>query len=172
MRAMIFILIWLLAVPAFVPAVAGDEGWVAKRIEQAMSDYEAGNYRAARVEFQRAADHGSAIAETMLGSMYASGTGVPVHNAVAAGYFYRAANRGYGPAQLALSDVYASGRGVRVSAHQAFFWATLALEADNVDIVEKARGRLAALSSRLLPGDIQKLREEAEEWRPRARRFR
>lgn len=98
----------------------------ATRFERAVEAYEQGRFKAARNHFQALADQGSAIAETMLGTMYAEGRGVKADSATAAVYFYRAANRGYAPAQLALADAYAKGKGTWRDLPGAYMWARLA----------------------------------------------
>jgi len=159
----------LLALTA--PSFAGAD-WASARLEGAMSAYHAGDYRAARRGFQRLAEHGSAIAETMLGVMYANGYGVPASPAVAAGWFRRAASRGYGPAQIALSDAFARGQGVERDTREAYFWALAATTGGDRSAVAPGRARVHALGKALSPENRAQIAEDVQNWRPRAQRQR
>ncbi|WP_374594074.1 tetratricopeptide repeat protein [Sphingosinicella sp.] len=166
--ALLLALLLALAAPSF----AGTGGWAAARLEGAMSAYHTGDYRTARRGFQRLAEHGSAIAETMLGVMYAKGRGVRENHAVAAGWFHRAASRGYGPAQIALSDAFARGHGVGRDTGGAYFWALAATIGGDRSAEASGRVRLKALGKFLSPEDRAEIGEDVHNWRPRAQRQR
>jgi hypothetical protein len=166
-----FALLFALAVPSFA-GVAATNDWASARLEGAMSAYQAGDFRAARRGFQRLAEHGSAIAETMLGVMYAKGRGVPESPAVAAGWFHRAASRGYGPAQIALSDAFARGRGVSRDPGDAYFWALAATTGGDRSAEASGRIRVNVLGKILSPEDRAEISEEVHHWRPLAQRVR
>lgn len=155
-----------------VPSFAGASDWASARLESAMSAYHAGDYRAARRGFQRLAEHGSAIAETMLGVMYAKGHGVRVSPAVAAGWFHRAASRGYGPAQIALSDAFAHGNGVSRDIGDAYFWALAATAGGDRSAEAPGRMRVKTLGKSLSLETRAKIDEDVHNWRPRAQRQR
>ena len=157
-------LLLALLVFAATPAAAAPDN--AKRFERAVAAYEVGRFKAARAEFQRLADQGSAIAETMLGTMYAEGRGVKADPATAAAYFYRAANRGYAPAQLALADAYAKGRGTWPDLPGACMWARLA-QVRGFGATAAAGGATAAALARRIDED-QRLRADrwVRNWRP------
>jgi hypothetical protein len=162
MRMLILVVAVALATPAYA------ERWAEVRMREAVAAYAAGDYAKARHGFAQLANHGSAIAETMLGVMYADGKGVPPSATVAAAYFYRAANRGYGPAQLALSDAYLAGQGVRADAAKAYFWARLAATGGDRSAQVEARARLRQLDAALDPRTIAAVAARVRDWRPRA----
>ncbi len=58
------------------------------------------------------AEQGNARAQTMLGYMYAEGTGVPQDDAEALKWYRLAAEQEGGFAQFALGEMYSAGRGV------------------------------------------------------------
>lgn len=151
----------LLAAPAF--AAAPDN---AARFERAVAAYDAGRFKAARADFQLLADQGSAIAETMLGTMYAEGRGAKADPATAAVYFYRAANRGYAPAQLALADAYAKGRGTYQDLPGAYMWARLAQVRGHGATAEAGRTAAAALAKRLTEDQRRSADRWVLNWRP------
>jgi hypothetical protein len=158
-----FLPILLLAL-ATAPAAAAPDN--ARRFERAVAAYEVGRFKAARAEFQALADQGSAVAETMLGTMYAEGRGVKGDAATAAAYFYRAANRGYAPAQLALADAYAKGRGTWPNLPGAYMWARLA-QVRGYGATAATGGATAAALARRIDED-QRLRADrwVRNWRP------
>lgn len=159
----------LLALAA--PSFAGGD-WASARLENAMSAYRTGDYRAAQRGFQRLAEHGSAVAETMLGVIYAEGRGVRANPAVAAGWFRRAASRGYGPAQIALSDAFARGSGVGRDTRAAYFWALAATIGGDRSAETSGRTRVAALGKHLSAEVRAEISADVHNWRPRAQRLR
>jgi TPR repeat protein len=146
------------------PAVAQPGN--AERFERAVAAYEAGHFKAARADFQLLADQGSAIAETMLGTIYAEGRGVKADPATAAAYFYRAANRGYAPAQLALADAYAKGRGTYRDLPGAYMWARLAQVRGHGATAETGRTTAAALAKRIDDDQRRRADRWVLNWRP------
>ncbi len=85
------------------PAWAGfDEG---------MAAYERGDFETALREWEPLAEQGDAQAQTRLGSMYATGDGVPNDYPVAARWYQKAAEQGNAEAQVALGNMhYRCGR--------------------------------------------------------------
>ena len=138
----------------------------AARFERAVSAYDAGRFKAARADFQALADQGSAIAETMLGTMYAEGRGAKADPATAAAYFYRAANRGYAPAQLALADAYAKGRGTYRDLPGAYMWARLAQVRGHGATVQAGRAAAGALARQLTDDQRRRADRWVLNWRP------
>ena len=92
-----------LLVSVAAPAWAGfDEGLAA---------YERGDYESALREWEPLADQGGAQAQTRLGSMYATGDGVPMDYPKAARWYQNAAEQGNAEAQVALGNMhYRCGR--------------------------------------------------------------
>ena len=150
----------LFAAPAF--AVSDN----VERLDRAVIAYDAGRFRAARADFQALADQGSAIAETMLGTMYAEGRGAQPDAATAAVYFYRAANRGYAPAQLALADAYARGRGTYVDVPEAYMWARLAQVRGYGATAEAGRAAATRFARRLTDDQRRRADRWVLNWRP------
>jgi uncharacterized protein len=136
------------------------------RFERAVAAYHAGQFRTARTEFKELANQGSAIAETMLGTMYAEGQGVKPDAATAVIYFYRAAHRGYAPAQLALSDAFAKGRGTDPSPVAAYKWARLAQVRGHGATAEASKATVAKLAETITPEQRRKADRAVLNWRP------
>jgi TPR repeat protein len=153
----------LLAIVA-APAIAAPDN--ALRFKRAVVAYEAGRFKAARHDFQALADQGSAIAETMLGTMYADGRGARRDPATAAVYFYRAANRGYAPAQLALADAYAKGKGTWRDLPGAYMWARLAQVRGEGATAQAGRETAATLARRIGEAERRRADRWVRNWRP------
>ena len=157
---------------ALVAPAAGEPNWASARLERALAAYEKGDYAAAQRSFQRLSEHGSAVAETMLGVMYSTGRGVPVNHAVAAAWFRRAASRGYGPAQVALSDAFVHGHGVAKDTRAAFFWALTATVGGDRSAETSGRARARKLAELIPSDEREEIAENVRNWRPRAQRQR
>lgn len=125
-----------------------------------LSAYAAHDFVAARNDFRTLADDGSAIGETMLGTMYARGQGVRRDAAAAAAYYCRAAHRGYPPAQLAFAQALAHGDGVAVDRRAAAMWIRLA--ADRGDARVAAAARRTATTLAVAPASA----DDVANWRP------
>lgn len=147
-----------------VPALAAPDNAV--RFDRAVAAYEAGQFRVARHEFKALAAQGSAIAETMLGTMYATGKGVKADPGTAVAYFYRAAHRGYAPAQLALSDAFAKGMGTVPDLGAAYKWARLSQVRGYGATAEVSRAAVAELAAKITPDERRKVDREVLNWRP------
>jgi TPR repeat protein len=126
-----------------------------------MSAYGAGDFTAARRAFESLADDGSAIGETMLGTLYAHGQGVRRDPAAAAAYYCRAANRGYAPAQLAFAKALARGDGVAADRVAAWRWLRLAEQRGDARTVAAATAEAARLTAAAPPPA-----DDTADWRP------
>lgn len=146
------------------PALAAPDN--ATRFGSAVAAYEAGRFKAARHDFKALADQGSAIAETMLGTMYAEGRGVKADPATAAAYFYRAANRGYAPAQLALANAYAEGRGTYRDLPGAYMWARLAQVRGHGATADTGRAAAGVLGKKIDADQRRRADRWVLNWRP------
>lgn len=164
MRFLFTLLLMLCAAPASAGLYPAD--WAADRLQQGLSAYDAGRFHEARKHFALLADHGSAVAETMLGVMYARGRGVKADPATAAAYFYRAANRGYPPAQLALADALARGQGVKADSEAAYFWTRLAQQRGDARIASRARNYAQRLAAALTKPTLEEIERSLIGWRP------
>jgi len=72
--------------------------------------------------YRNAAEQGSVLDQTMLGSCYEYGNGVPKDAAEAVKWYRKAAERGYQPAQILLGFCYQNGHGVATNEAQAVYW--------------------------------------------------
>ena len=88
----------------------------------AFEAYKQGDYAIALRELQPLAEQGNAAAQTILGSMYANGMGVPQDDSQAAFWYRNAAEQGDAKAQALLGRMYNSGEGVLQDYSQAVFW--------------------------------------------------
>ena len=147
-----------LALLAAMPVAAAPPSAI---LTHGLTAYSAGRYVDARRDFRALADDGSAIGETMLGTMYAHGQGVRRDPAAAAGYYSRAAHRGYAPAQLAFARALAHGQGVTVDRRAAWLWLRLAAKRGDARVVAAARAEATALAE-IAPAPP----DTTEDWRP------
>ena len=76
------------------------------------------------------ADKGDAQAQLQLGSLYATGAGVPRDSVKAFKWHRKAAEQGEAPAQLLLAMEYADGRGVKPDQTEAARWLRKAADQD------------------------------------------
>lgn len=132
----------------------------------ALEAYRGGHFSEARRRFRALADADSAIAETMLGTMYARGEGVRADSATASAYYFRAAQRGYAPAQLALAQAFEAGSGVRLDHNLAWIWARRAQQRGDPRVAAAAAQLLAALGARRSAADRAGLEAQVAAWRP------
>ena len=84
------------------------------------------------LETRRLAEQGDAIAQSILGFMYANGEGVPEDDAEAVRWFRMAAEQGDATAQSNLGFMYANGEGVPENDAEAVRWYRMAAEQGDV----------------------------------------
>lgn len=149
----------LLIVPAATPPVS-------TALAAALDHYRGGRFTEARACFRALADVDSAIAETMLGTMYARGEGVRADQATASAYYFRAAQRGYAPAQLALARAFETGQGVTQDHSQAWLWARRAQQRGDPHVVAAATAVLARFGAGRPVSERASLDAGVNEWRP------
>lgn len=82
----------------------------------------AGNYEAALREVKSLALRGNPEAQSILGTMYANGQGVPVNLAKAFAWTRKAAEKGFANAQYNLGIMYDNGVGVSQNYKEAAVW--------------------------------------------------
>ena len=157
MRVWVFGALLALAAP-----LSAATPWAQGVLDAGLSAYAAGDYGQAHVQFTKLANHGSAIGETMLGTMYARGQGVAPDPATAATYWFRAASRGYAPGQLAL----AAGKGVNRDTDDAWVWAQLAAARGDAALRAEALELAKRLEMALAPDEVEALTRRVEGWRP------
>lgn len=138
----------------------------ANRLAAAMEAFASHRDREAAAGFRALTDENSAIAETMLGVMYASGRAGGRDAETAVAYWWRAAARGYAPAQLALARAMEDGAGVARDPRAAFFWATIAGRRGEGPTRSAAQTLARELALRLDARARADLVNAADKWRP------
>ena len=161
MRVWVFGALLALAAP-----LSAATPWAQGVLDAGFAAYAAGDYGQAHAQFTKLANHGSAIGETMLGTMYARGQGVAADHATAATYWFRAASRGYAPGQLALARALAAGKGVSRDTDDAWVWAQLAAARGDAALRAEALELANRLELALAPAKVEALTRRVEGWRP------
>ncbi len=90
--------------------------------EDAKSAYDRRDYATVLQLLRPLADEGNARAQTLVGTLYGGGLGVPKDDAKAAQWYRKAAEQGHVDAQYLLGYVYQSGWGVAKDAATAMIW--------------------------------------------------
>ena len=89
---------------------------------KALLAYSRGEYATALGIYRPLADHGQALAEYILGLMYANGQGVPKDYAEALKWHLKAAEQGEAKAQFSVGLMYFKGLGTEKNLAEAFKW--------------------------------------------------
>ena len=118
----------LFAAAAMLLVTVGTLPAAAQTFDAAVEAYERGDYATALAGLQNYAEQGNALAQSILGLMYANGKGVPKDDAEAVQWFRLAAEQGTALAQFTLGFMYASGQGVPKDDAEAVRWFRLAAE--------------------------------------------
>ena len=119
---------------------------------------------------REAAEYGVAVAQYVLGAMYASGRGVAQDDTLAAQWYRRAADQGDSRAEHNLALMYTTGRGVQQDDAEAVRWFRRAADQG----VPEAQNNLAAMYARGrgVPRDdleaVQWYRKAVEQGSPQA----
>jgi TPR repeat protein len=128
--------------------------------------FERQDYARAAAIFSREAERGQAAAQTYLGSMYASGRGVPQDDVAAAQWLRRAADQGYPAAQFLLGLMVDKGHGVK----QDFVEAEVLLDLAAAHADPKQRDYWTrirnAVAGKLTRDELAEAQKRALEWRP------
>ncbi len=93
--------------------------------------YKSGDYATALHEFKPLAEQGNADAQSYLGSMYATGFGVPKNYTKSVKWYRMAANQGDADGQTNMGIMYKNGYGVPLDYKAAAKWYSLAAEQGN-----------------------------------------
>jgi TPR repeat protein len=109
--------------------------------QKGLTAYESGDYATALREWTPLAKQGDAIAQTLLGTMYDEGQGVPQDNKTAVKWYRLAAKQGVSSAQFSLGLMYANGDGVPQDYKTAVKWYRLSAEQGNAN----AQGNLGVM---------------------------
>lgn len=117
-------------------------------MEQARDLMEAGDYAAAKAQFEIYARSGNAEAEELIGVMYALGLGVAKDDVRAFDWYLRASLKGHAGAQSGLGWYYEVGRGLpEPDLVRAYLWYALSAiggDVDAPDSLEEITPRLTA----------------------------
>ena len=134
-----------LLVTLAAPAWAGlREGWAA---------YDRGDYATAMQELRPVAEQGDAYAQSLLGTMYYDGEGVPQDYALAVEWYRKAAEQGQPFAAYNLGNLYFFGEGVPQDLVHAFIWYDRA-----------ASQRRDAVAMLMTPAQIAEAQKLARKW--------
>jgi hypothetical protein len=95
--------------------------------------YNANEYSESARWFRAAASRGSASAQTMLGEMYRTGTGVERDDFLARRWFRKAGEQGNVKAQMLLGNMYRYGNGASRDNAKALLWFSRASDQGNAD---------------------------------------
>ncbi len=100
-------------------AIVRDDPAIKQIMIRANSQYKAGNFNSAAINYQKAAMMGSARAQNALAVMYTEGRGVSKDFGEATNWFKKAANQGLPDAEYNLARMYYKGKGVSKNLKQA-----------------------------------------------------
>jgi len=93
-----------------------------------LAAYKIGDYETAFREFSRQASKGNPTAQSLLGTMYEAGMGVPRNHAEAFQWYIKAAVQGEANAQFMVGQMYYEGRGGPADWAEASRWYRLAAQ--------------------------------------------
>jgi len=96
--------------------------------QEGMDAFDRGDYDTALKEWRPLAERGHVGAQSLLGSMYDQGKGVPQDYQEAVRWYQKAAEQGHAWAQVNLGRRYAQGQGVAQNDQEAFQWVRKAAE--------------------------------------------
>ncbi|HEU0220520.1 MAG TPA: tetratricopeptide repeat protein [Gallionella sp.] len=97
-------------------------------LQEGVSAYKRGHFSIALKELAPLAEKGDAKAQTILGEMHSSGSGVPQDHAKAAFWYRKAAEQGNVSAQTSLGVMYERGLGIPQDEKEAASWLRKAAE--------------------------------------------
>ncbi|WP_207063486.1 tetratricopeptide repeat protein [Motiliproteus sp. SC1-56] len=106
--------------------------------EQAVENYNAGDFSAAFSEFKKLSQDGDPRSIYNLANMYRKGEGVEADAEQAVRLYRAAAERGHALAQNALGVMYAMGKGVEPNDIEAYAWFTVSALQGNPEAKENA----------------------------------
>ena len=125
---------------------------------QAVAEYENGNYVEAAKDFREMAEQGDVLAQYYLGAMYYQGQGLTHDYRKAAVWLTKAANQGHLDAQYQLGRMYYIGRGFSRDRAKAAVWYRKAAEQGNA-------GAQSDLGAMYLYGEgVRKDFKQAAKW--------
>ncbi len=128
---------------------------------QGLSAYNLGKFGKAAVIWSRLAEKGSAKAQSGLGTLYYTGSGVPRDFARARELFLAAAEKNIPQAQMFLSLMHRRGDGVRQSYLFSYMWCDIAIGAGN----EEATYVVQDIAEHLTGDEVLEAQRLSSEWR-------
>jgi TPR repeat protein len=129
--------------------------------ESGLKAYNSGNKTQAFLDWKVEADGGDAVAQWLVGNMYAKGEGMDTPNpARAARYYIDAAEQGYSEAQVSLGTLYRLGYGVPQDYKTALAWLYEAAAKKH----PVAQVDLGDLFLKGIPGQIERNGAQALQW--------
>lgn len=126
-----------------------------------LTAYNMGKFGMAALIWGRMADQGSAIAQSSLGLLYYTGSGVPTDYDRARELFLAAAQKNVPEAQMFLSLMYRRGDGVRQSWLLSYMWCDIAVGAGH----EAASYVRLGLAEHLTGPEVLEAQRLSSEWR-------
>ncbi len=128
---------------------------------QGLSAYNTGKFDVAALIWSRLAEQGSAKAQSGLGTLYYTGSGVTKDFARARELFVAAAQKNVPQAQMFLSLMYRRGDGVRQSYLIAYMWCDIAISAGH----EGASYVIQTIAEYLSSEEVLEAQRLSAEWR-------
>ena len=128
---------------------------------QGLSAYNTGKFGVAAVIWSRLAEQGSAKAQSGLGTLYYTGSGVPRDFQRARKLFHAAAQKNVPQAQMFLSLMYRRGDGVRQSYLISYMWCDIAISAGH----EGATYVIQEIAEHLTGEEVLEAQRLSAEWR-------
>ncbi len=128
---------------------------------QGLSAYNTGKFGVAAVIWSRLAEQGSAKAQSGLGTLYYTGSGVPRDFQRARKLFQSAAQKNIPQAQMFLSLMYRRGDGVRQSYLISYMWCDIAISAGH----EGASYVIEEIAEHLTGEEILEAQRLSAQWR-------
>jgi len=129
--------------------------------KRGMSAYDSGAFGKAAQIWGRLAENGSANAQSGLGLLYYTGSGVPLDYARARKLFVAAAKRNVPQAQMFLSFMYRYGEGVRQSYILSYMWCDLAVSAGHPSAIYVCQN----IAEYINGDEVLQAQRLASEWR-------
>lgn len=131
------------------------------QFSRGMTAYNMGEFGKAALIWGRLAENGSAIAQSGLGLLYYTGSGVPRNYARARALFLAAAQQNVPQAQMFLSLMYRRGEGMRQSYILSYMWCDIAVGAGH----EEASYICQNIAEHLTGGEVLEAQRLSSEWR-------
>ena len=159
---------WINGLVALGPFVFALPGLAqAGPIEDGRAAFQLGDYATAMRLWRPLAEQGNADAETLIGSLYMFGQGVPQDYGQSAIWLAKAGEQGQASAQLGLCELYDSGEGVPQNYILAHMWCNLAasrVSGKDHGLYVFERDKVAA---KMTPDQIAEAQRMAREWKPK-----